>query len=152
VWNLPHSKIKESIASILKKEGYINDFAVEGKIPKTIKLKLKISGQKRASSKVFRRVQQRRVFARYVGATDIPRVRNGLGSIGRVYIRRAVMTGTQAAEKRILAANCSATSGRKEFLYVTRNWKNKPHRDSGESKKLKSRARPSMSKDPKGQT
>ena len=29
---LPHSKMKESIAGILKKEGYIIDFSVDGKI------------------------------------------------------------------------------------------------------------------------
>ena len=28
---LPHSKMKESIAGILKKEGYIAEYAVEGK-------------------------------------------------------------------------------------------------------------------------
>ena len=38
---LPHSRMKESIAGILKREGYINDFAVEGKLPKTIKMRLK---------------------------------------------------------------------------------------------------------------
>ncbi len=30
---MPHSRIKESIAAILKREGYISDFAVEGKLP-----------------------------------------------------------------------------------------------------------------------
>src|SRR6266568_3856648 len=43
---MPHSKIKESIAAILKREGYISDFAVEGKFPRTIKVKLKYQGKK----------------------------------------------------------------------------------------------------------
>jgi len=43
---MPHSRMKESIAGILKREGYIFDFAVEGKLPKTIKLKLKYVGKK----------------------------------------------------------------------------------------------------------
>ena len=42
---LPHSKIKESIAHILKKEGYVSEVAIEGKFPKAIKLKLKRRGQ-----------------------------------------------------------------------------------------------------------
>ena len=46
VVELPHSKIKESIAGILKREGYVADFTVEGKIPKTIKVKLKYQGKK----------------------------------------------------------------------------------------------------------
>ncbi len=44
--DLPHSKLKESLAGILKREGYITDFAVEGQIPKTLKLKLKYQGKK----------------------------------------------------------------------------------------------------------
>ena len=38
---VPHSKMKESIAHILKKEGYVGDVAVEatGKVTKTIKIK-----------------------------------------------------------------------------------------------------------------
>src|SRR5207237_3707350 len=43
---LPHSKMKESIAGILKKEGYIADFGVEGKLPKKLNLKLKYQGKK----------------------------------------------------------------------------------------------------------
>ena len=43
---LPHSKMKESIANILKKEGYVGEVSVEGKLPKKIKLKLKYEGKK----------------------------------------------------------------------------------------------------------
>jgi small subunit ribosomal protein S8 len=95
---MPHSKIKESIASILKKEGYINDFAVEGKIPKKIKVKLKyqgkksiIEGLKRVSTPGLRR---------YVGSTDIPRVRGGMG-VAVLSTSEGVMTGVQARKKNI---------------------------------------------------
>ena len=74
---LPHSKMKESIAGILKREGYIADFAVEGKLPKTIKLKLKYQGKK-SVIEGLRRVSTPGL-RRYVGATEIPRVRGGLG-------------------------------------------------------------------------
>ena len=43
---LPHSKMKESIAHILKKEGYVAEVAVEGKNVKKLKLKLKYEGKK----------------------------------------------------------------------------------------------------------
>ena len=43
---LPHSKIKESIAQILRKEGYLAEVAVEGKFPKEILLKFKYQGKK----------------------------------------------------------------------------------------------------------
>jgi len=95
---LPHSKIKENIASILKKEGYINDFAVEGKIPKTIKVKLKyqgkksiIEGLKRVSTPGLRR---------YVGSTEIPRVRGGMG-VAVLSTSEGVMTGVQARKKNL---------------------------------------------------
>ena len=43
---MPHSQMKESIAHILKREGYVADFAVEGKPPGSIKIKLKYKGKK----------------------------------------------------------------------------------------------------------
>src|SRR5436305_4296651 len=95
---LPYSKIKESIASILKKEGYINDFAVEGKFLKTIKLKLKYQGKK-SIIEGLRRVSTPGL-RRYVGATEIPRVRAGLG-VSVVSTSEGVMTGTQARKKNI---------------------------------------------------
>ena len=95
---MPHSKIKESIDAILKREGYISDFAVEGKLPRTIKMKLKyqgkksvIEGLKRVSTPGLRR---------YVGSTEIPRVRGGLG-VSMLSTSEGVMTGTQARKKNL---------------------------------------------------
>ena len=95
---MPHSKMKESIAGILKREGYIGDFAVEGKLPKTLKMRLKyqdkksvIEGLRRISTPGLRR---------YVGATDIPRVRGGLG-VAVLSTSEGVMTGFQARKKNI---------------------------------------------------
>jgi small subunit ribosomal protein S8 len=95
---MPHSKIKESIASILKKEGYINDFAVEGKIPKTIKVKLKYQGKK-SIIEGLRRVSTPGL-RRYVGATDIPRVRGGMG-VAVLSTSEGLMTGVQARKKNL---------------------------------------------------
>jgi small subunit ribosomal protein S8 len=95
---MPHSKMKESIAHILKKEGYVAEVAVEGKLPKKITLKLKyegkksvIEGLKRVSTPGLRR---------YVGATEIPHVRGGLG-ISVVSTSKGVMTGTQARKSNL---------------------------------------------------
>ena len=43
---VPHSKMKESIAHILKKEGYVSEVTIAGKPFKTIKLQLKYQGKK----------------------------------------------------------------------------------------------------------
>ena len=95
---LPHSKIKESIAGILKREGYITDFAVEGKIPKKIKVKLKYQG-KRSIIEGMKRVSTPGL-RRYVGSTDIPRVRGGLG-VAVLSTSEGVMTGVQARKKNL---------------------------------------------------
>ena len=95
---IPHSKIKENIAGILKREGYINDFAVEGKIPRTIKMKLKYQGKK-SVIEGLRRISSPGL-RRYVRSTDIPRVRGGLG-VAVVSTSEGVMTGTQARKKNL---------------------------------------------------
>ena len=95
---LPHSKIKESIVGILKQEGYITDFAVEGKVPRTIKVKLKYQGKK-SIIEGLRRISTPGL-RRYVGATEIPRVRGGLG-VAVLSTSEGLMTDVQARRKKI---------------------------------------------------
>jgi small subunit ribosomal protein S8 len=77
--SMPHSILKESIAGILKTEGYITDFSngTDAQGHKTLVVKLKyvdnapaITGLTRVST------PGRRLYYRY---TEIPRVLNGLG-------------------------------------------------------------------------
>jgi small subunit ribosomal protein S8 len=97
--DVPHSKMKESIANILKKEGYVADFVIEGKtFKKTIKLKLKYQGKK-SVIEGLRRVS-RPGLRHYVGATEIPRVRGGLG-VAVMSTPEGVMTGTTARRKNL---------------------------------------------------
>jgi len=95
---LPHSKVKESIAGILKKEGYIAEFGVEGQIKKTLRLKLKYQGKK-AVIEGIKRVSSPGL-RRYVGATEIPRVRAGLGT-AIISTSQGVMSGTQARKNNL---------------------------------------------------
>jgi len=95
---IPHSKMKESIASILKKEGYVSEMTVAGKPFKTIKLQLKYQGKKSVIEGI-RRVS-RPGLRQYVGATDIRRVRGGLG-VAVVSTPEGVMTGTAARKKNL---------------------------------------------------
>jgi small subunit ribosomal protein S8 len=96
--DVPHSRMKESLAGILRKEGYITDFAVEAKPSKVIKLKLKYQG-KRSVIEGLQRISSPGL-RRYVGATDIPRVRGGLG-VSVLSTSEGVMTGTQARKKNL---------------------------------------------------
>ena len=96
---VPHSRMKESIAKILQTEGYVAEVTVEAKkIPRHIKLKLKYQG-KTSVIEGLRRVSSPGL-RRYVGATEIPRVRGGLG-ISVVSTSEGVMTGNQARKKNL---------------------------------------------------
>jgi small subunit ribosomal protein S8 len=91
-----HSRMKESIAGILKKEGYIADCSVEGKTAKKIKLKLKFQGRKGIIVGLKR--VSKPGLRRYVGAGEIPRVLGGMGT-AIVSTSRGVMTGVQARKQ-----------------------------------------------------
>jgi small subunit ribosomal protein S8 len=95
---VPHSRLKENIAAILKKEGYVADVAVEGKLPKTINIKLKYQGKKNVIEGL-RRIS-RPGLRHYVGATKIPRVLGGLG-VAVVSTPEGVMTDVQARKKNL---------------------------------------------------
>ena len=95
---MPHSKIKESIALILKKEGYVSEVAVDGKVPKKLTLKLKYQGKKGVVEGLKR--ISKPGLRNYVGATEIPRVLGGLG-ISIISTPEGVMSGTQAKQKNL---------------------------------------------------
>jgi small subunit ribosomal protein S8 len=95
---LPHSRMKESLAHILKKEGYVVDVAVDGKTIKKLKIQLKYQGKKSVIEGLKR--VSKPGLRKYVGATEIPRVLGGLG-VSIVSTSEGVMTGTQAKKKNL---------------------------------------------------
>lgn len=95
---LPHSKLKESLLGILKKEGYIADVSTEGQAIKKLKVKLKYQGKK-GVIEGLRRVSTPGL-RHYVGATEIPRVRGGLGT-AIISTSQGVMSGTQARKNKL---------------------------------------------------
>jgi small subunit ribosomal protein S8 len=95
---LPHSRLKENIAAILKSEGYISEVAVEGKPIKRMKIRLKYNGKKSVIEGIKR--VSKPGLRKYVGATEIPRVRGGLG-VAVISTPEGVMTDTQARKKNL---------------------------------------------------
>ncbi|HEV2319744.1 MAG TPA: 30S ribosomal protein S8 [Verrucomicrobiae bacterium] len=95
---LPHSRLKENIATILKNEGYVSEVAVEGKAVKRIKIRLKYNGKKNVIEGL-RRVSKPGL-RKYVGAREIPRVRGGLG-VAVISTPEGVMTDVQARKKNL---------------------------------------------------
>jgi len=90
---VPHSRLKERIAALLKREGYLADFVVEGTKKKTLKLKLRFNGRK-GVIEGLRRVSKPGL-RHYVSADSIPRVLGGMG-VAILSTPRGVMTGTEA--------------------------------------------------------
>jgi len=95
---LPHSRMKESVAKILKSEGYVGDVAVEGNVIKKLKIRLKYQGKKNVIEGLKR--VSRPGLRRYVGSTEIPRVLSGMG-VSIVSTPEGVMTGEQAKKKNL---------------------------------------------------
>lgn len=95
---MPHSKMKESIANILKDEGYINEVVVSGEKIKYLKLNIKYIG-KRGVIEGLRRVSRPGLRC-YTSSKSIPRVLGGLGT-AIVSTSEGLMTGNQARKKNL---------------------------------------------------
>ena len=91
---MPSSKLKVSIAKVLKDEGYIEEFAVRANGAKT---ELDIALKYYAGRPVIERLERvsRPGLRIYKGSGDLPRVMNGLG-IAIVSTPQGVMTDRKA--------------------------------------------------------
>ena len=97
--SIPHSKMKQSIAQILKEEGYIADTRVEPNKPQaTIVCSLKYVGKTPAITDVRRLSKPGRRL--YSAATEIPTALGGYG-ITILSTSKGLMTGTTARKQNI---------------------------------------------------
>lgn len=98
--SMPSSKIKVEIAKILHSEGYLDEFEEsEADARKTLRLKLKYVGERRARKPVITGIKRvsRPGRRTYVGKTDIPWVRSGMG-VAILTTPKGVMTGARAKQ------------------------------------------------------
>ncbi len=95
---MPHSKLKENIALILKAEGYVSEVATAGDKIKKLKVVLKYAGRRGVIEEV-RRVS-RPGLRRYSNSAEMPRIRGGLG-IAIVTTSRGVMTAREARKQNV---------------------------------------------------
>ena len=97
--DMPASRMKVEIARILKENALIQDFSTieneEGR--KLLRVRLKYAG----GQPVIRELQRVSTpgLRKYVGATEIPRVRNGLG-IAILSTSKGIMSDAQARQSR----------------------------------------------------
>lgn len=96
---IPLSKLKVSLADILKSEGYIEDYSVQRDLPGSITLKLKYGRDREAAILGLKRASRpgRRL---YLKSKEIPPVLNGMG-ISIISTSRGLLTDRQARQAHV---------------------------------------------------
>lgn len=96
--SMPYSKLKDGVAQILKREGYIKDLRIEdARVGKTLILDLKYGNRRERAITGLKRVSKPglRVYAK---STDLPQVRGGLG-VAILSTSSGLLTDRQASDK-----------------------------------------------------
>ena len=99
VVEVPANKENIEIAKILKEEGFITDYNVEGDVKKTINVTLKYGPNNEKVINGIRRVSKPGLRA-YAKVDEVPRVLNGLG-IAIISTSHGLMTDKEARAKHV---------------------------------------------------
>ena len=100
--SMPSSNLKESLAKLLEKEGYIAGFTIsesDGRPGKTLRIDMKYSPDRQRVISGVRRVSSPGLRV-YTKAERIPRVLGGLG-VAIVSTSRGLMTDREARKRRM---------------------------------------------------
>ena len=96
---IPASKLKREMSTILKREGYIRDVTVQGEPPKQVlKITLKYGPDRESVITGLQRVSKPGL-RQYVNSDSVPRVLGGLG-IALLTTSRGIMTDREARKSR----------------------------------------------------
>ena len=99
---MPTSKLKEALAAILQREGYIDGFdinQVPGKPSKTLTIRMKYSPERARTISGIQRVSKPGLRV-YRGADKLPRVLGGLG-VAVLSTSQGLMTDREARERKV---------------------------------------------------
>jgi small subunit ribosomal protein S8 len=99
---MPSSKLKEALAGILEKEGYIEGYAVKddtGRPGRDLEIRMKYSKERARSISGLRRVSKPGLRV-YTGADRLPRVLGGLG-VAVLSTSQGLMTDREARQRRM---------------------------------------------------
>ncbi|MFH0846113.1 MAG: 30S ribosomal protein S8 [Patescibacteria group bacterium] len=95
-----YSNLKETLAELLKKEGYLESVNKIGKAPKKV-LEVGIAYKEKNTPKIIDVKRISKLSKRiYLGSNDIPKVKNGYGKI-ILSTSQGVMTGDEARKAKI---------------------------------------------------
>jgi small subunit ribosomal protein S8 len=97
--SMPHSKVKQAVAELLRDSGFVAEVSVadaEATVGKTLKIVINSENENAKITEINRLSKPGR--REYVGAADIPTVKRGRGIV-IVSTSRGMMTGTQAKKQ-----------------------------------------------------
>ncbi|MBN1782522.1 30S ribosomal protein S8 [bacterium] len=98
--DIPASNLLKEMTRIIMEEGYIQNFTlIEDDKQGLIRIYLKYGKQKKSAISGLKRIS-RSGLRRYTGATDIPRVLNGLG-IAILSTSKGLLTDKQAKKENV---------------------------------------------------
>jgi small subunit ribosomal protein S8 len=98
--DVPRSKVKEEIARVLAREGYVQSFRIEGEVPRErIVVEMKYGPERERTISGLKRVSRpgRRVYADH---DHLPRVLGGLG-VAILSTSQGLLTDRQASRRKI---------------------------------------------------
>jgi len=99
---MPASKLKEALAKILAREGYITDFAVEddpGRPGQKLRIVMKYTQDRKRTISGLQRVSKPGLRV-YTKATDVPRVLGGMG-IAILSTNQGLLTDREARQRKV---------------------------------------------------
>ena len=98
---MPSSKLKEALADVLRREGYIGDFEVrdEEGPGRTLEITLKYSNDRARSISGIRRISKPGLRV-YTKSTRLPRVLGGMG-VAVLSTSQGLMTDKEARKKKV---------------------------------------------------
>ena len=99
---MPSSKVKEALATILQREGYITEFSVEDDATKPgrkLRIVMKYTTDRKRTISGLKRISRPGLRV-YTKATDVPRVLGGMG-IAILSTNHGLMTDREARQRRV---------------------------------------------------
>ena len=96
---MPASNLKAAIAKVLKDEGYVEDYEVEGDAKRVLRVALKYNAEGKPVIRGLRR-ESSPGLSRFCGWKDIQRVLGGLG-VAVISTSGGVMSGLEARRRKL---------------------------------------------------
>jgi len=97
---IPHSAMKATIARILKREGFVNDYTAEGRgAQKLLRIFLKYGDNNEPVIRSLARVS-RPGLRRYISAREIKPVKNGIG-LALISTSQGILTDNEVRQKKV---------------------------------------------------